>query len=82
MKRGEDVDIRRALGTGNEESEREWESVVKELEEVDGVRERARRAEERVSKAREGGATEKIQQNTNGTEEKEKAEQRRPKFMM
>lgn len=96
MKDGEEVDVRKALGTGDEEAEREWEEMMKELESTDGVVEgwkrkeekRKAKAEERA-RAREGGGRKQEQdpQNQNGTEPAQKAEDnptgdRRPKFMM
>ncbi|SMR50590.1 unnamed protein product [Zymoseptoria tritici ST99CH_1A5] len=35
VKNGEDVDVKQALGTGDPEHEKEWEQVMKELEETD-----------------------------------------------
>ncbi|KAI4260090.1 MAG: hypothetical protein LQ352_000469 [Teloschistes flavicans] len=35
VQRGEDVDVKGLLGTGNPEKERAWEEVIKELEEED-----------------------------------------------
>ncbi|KXL44280.1 hypothetical protein M433DRAFT_34747, partial [Acidomyces richmondensis BFW] len=35
VRRGEEVDIRKALGTGNPEAEAEWEEAMKEIEVTD-----------------------------------------------
>ncbi|KAI4279274.1 MAG: hypothetical protein LQ337_000410 [Flavoplaca oasis] len=35
VQKGEDVDVKGLLGTGNPENEKEWEQVIKEIEEGD-----------------------------------------------
>jgi Family of unknown function (DUF5321) len=35
LQRGEEVDVEKALGTGDEAQEREWEDALKELEDED-----------------------------------------------
>ncbi|KAG7009886.1 hypothetical protein G7Y79_00001g001580 [Physcia stellaris] len=35
VQRGEEVDVEGLLGTGDEEKEREWEEVIREIEEAD-----------------------------------------------
>ncbi|KAL8759066.1 MAG: hypothetical protein Q9199_001020 [Rusavskia elegans] len=35
VQKGEDVDVKGLLGTGNPEKEKEWEQVIKEIEEED-----------------------------------------------
>ncbi|OCL04203.1 hypothetical protein AOQ84DRAFT_391716 [Glonium stellatum] len=37
VQRGENVNVEKVLGTGNKESEREWEDVLKELEEEESL---------------------------------------------
>ena len=82
VKNGEEVDVRRALGTGDPKAEEEWEEVIKELESTDMLLEgRKKREAKRAAKAaaREGSAT------TEQAEEKRKVEgakDGRPKFMM
>lgn len=54
VKNGEEVDVKRALGTGDPEQEKEWEQVVKELEETDMLLEgRNKREAKRAQKAEE-----------------------------
>ncbi|KAL8683280.1 MAG: hypothetical protein Q9186_000782 [Xanthomendoza sp. 1 TL-2023] len=51
VKRGEDVDVKGLLGTGNPEKEKEWEEVIKEVEEEDRLwQAKARRLEKRDAK--------------------------------
>jgi hypothetical protein len=51
VKNGEDVDVKKALGTGDQEHEREWEQVMKELEETDMLMEgRKKREAKRAQK--------------------------------
>ncbi|KAF2814747.1 uncharacterized protein BDZ99DRAFT_370251, partial [Mytilinidion resinicola] len=37
VKRGEDVDVERVLGSGDEAKEREWEEVLREIEEEEAL---------------------------------------------
>ncbi|ODH39913.1 hypothetical protein ACO22_01742 [Paracoccidioides brasiliensis] len=37
LQKGEDVDVKRLLGTGNEMKEREWEEVLKEIEQEESL---------------------------------------------
>ncbi|PGH17136.1 hypothetical protein AJ79_01274 [Helicocarpus griseus UAMH5409] len=37
LQRGEDVDVKRLLGTGDEAKEREWEEVLKEIEQEESL---------------------------------------------
>lgn len=82
VKNGEEVDVKRALGTGDPKAEEEWEEVIKELESTDMLLEgRKKREAKRAAKAaaREGG------QHVPAADEKDKSEianDRRPKFMM
>ncbi|KAL8817466.1 MAG: hypothetical protein Q9223_003708 [Gallowayella weberi] len=57
VQRGEDVDVRGLLGTGNPEKEKEWEEVIKDVEEEDRLwQANARRREKRDAKRAEGTA--------------------------
>ncbi|ETS80482.1 hypothetical protein PFICI_08011 [Pestalotiopsis fici W106-1] len=38
LQRGEEVDVEKALGTGDAEQEKEWENVLREIEQDDGIR--------------------------------------------
>jgi hypothetical protein len=93
VKNGEDVDVRKALGTGEEEAEREWEEVIKELEDTDGVAEgwrkraeKRRLKDEQKARDREGGsaATPKDDRKADSSagESPESQAETRPKFMM
>ncbi|KAL8708207.1 MAG: hypothetical protein Q9220_006877 [cf. Caloplaca sp. 1 TL-2023] len=53
VQRGEGVDVKGLLGTGNPEKEREWEQVIKELEEEDRLwQAKARRRQNKESSIR------------------------------
>ena len=81
VKNGEEVDVKRALGTGDPKAEAEWEEVVKELESTDMLLEgRKKREAKKAAKAaaREGGQSTPVEEK-DGTE---KTNDRRPKFMM
>jgi len=92
VKNGEEVDVRKALGTGDEEAEREWEEMVKELAETDTVVEGwKKKAEKRKMKEearhREGGGPKEVKGKggTKNIDEKDagsKTDEKRPKFMM
>ena len=93
VKDGEDVDVKRLLGTGDEKAEKEWEEVMQELESTDMLEEgRRKREAKRAAKAelkrarddetlsgreREGGGGDVAASSTAET-----AHERRPKFMM
>ncbi|KAK6197666.1 mitochondrial metal transporter [Pestalotiopsis sp. IQ-011] len=38
LQRGEEVDVEKALGTGDAEQEKEWEKVLREIEQDEGIR--------------------------------------------
>ncbi|KAL8851579.1 MAG: hypothetical protein Q9221_003511 [Calogaya cf. arnoldii] len=62
VQKGEDVDVRGLLGTGNPEKEKEWEIVIKEIEEEDrlwqsNARRRQKKAERTGSENSEDGST-------------------------
>lgn len=85
VKNGEDVDVKRALGAGDPEQEKEWEQVMKELEEADMLLEgRNKREATRVHKAEERRLKDESRQRStdapDGTTEPAKAT--RPKFLM
>ena len=80
VKNGEEVDVRRALGTGDPKAEEEWEEVIKELESTDMLLEgRKKRAAKKAEKA---AAREGVQSAVAEKDGAEKANERRPKFMM
>ena len=92
VKNGEEVDVKRALGTGDPQSEAEWEEVMKELEETDMLEEgrkkremkRAEKAEQRRLKDEER-LKEKDREGARGQDSGgggETADERRPKFLM
>jgi hypothetical protein len=81
VKNGEEVDVRRALGTGDPKAEEEWEEVVKELESTDMLLEGHKKREAKKAAkaaAREGGQSTPMEEK-DGTDE---TNERRPKFMM
>jgi hypothetical protein len=93
VKNGEDVDVRKALGTGEEEAEREWEEVIKELEDTDGVAEgwrnraeKKRLKDEQKARDREGGGVatpgDSGKADSSAEESQESQAETRPKFMM
>lgn len=51
LQRGEEIDVEKALGTGDETQEREWEEALKEIEEEDRVWQ-TNRQKKREAKAR------------------------------
>jgi hypothetical protein len=57
LSRGEEVDVERMLGTGDERMEKEWEEVLKEIEEDDVLwkaRQLQREAQEKIKEAAAG----------------------------
>ena len=81
VKNGEEVDVRRALGTGDPQAEAEWEEVVKELESTDMLLEGRKKREAKKAAnaaAREGGQTTPVEEK-DGTDN---TNERRPKFLM
>lgn len=91
VKNGEDVDVKKALGTGDPQQEAEWEEVMRELEETDMLAEgrkkreakRAEKAEQRRLKDEERAREREgpIRGPEKPTEENVANEQR-PKFLM
>lgn len=93
VKNGEDVDVKRALGTGDPQQEAEWEEVIKELEDTDMLAEgrrkrdaqRAEKAEQRRVKdedARSARAREGPSQSPQSDADPGSAKEQRPKFLM
>ena len=86
VKSGEDVDVKRLLGTGDEVAEKEWEEVMREVESTDmlweGKKKReakqAAKAEER--RRREERAAAKEAEGSLGATQT--VNERRPKFLM
>ncbi len=81
VKNGDDIDVKRILGTGDPQSEAEWEEVVKELESTDMLLENRKKREAKQAAqaaAREGGKPTVVEEK-NGAE---KPNERRPRFMM
>ena len=93
VKNGEDVDVRRALGTGDPQQEAEWEEVIKELEKTDMLAEgrkkreakKAEKAEQRRLKDEEKAEAKRREGSPRAEEnegEKSSANEPRPKFLM
>ena len=94
VKNGEDVDVKKALGTGDPQQEAEWEEVMKELESTDTLlegrkkrdakraekEERRKLREEEIIKAREREGPRQAQGHE--VEGGQTANERRPKFLM
>ncbi|CAK4030607.1 unnamed protein product [Lecanosticta acicola] len=90
VKDGEDVDVKKALGTGDPQQEKEWEQVIQELEETDMLIEgrkkreaqRAERAAQRQQEdeARSQSRRSKSETSTSGSTGAGDAS--RPKFLM
>lgn len=88
VKNGEEFDVKKALGTGDPEQEKEWEQVVQELQNTDMLWEgrkkrdakRAEKAEERWLKEEEKRRAD--QSGTSSGEASGQANASRPKFLM
>lgn len=77
LQRGEEVDVEKALGTGDEVQEREWEEAIREIEEEDrlwqssnqkkrqareeGIEESARKADENSASAVDDDVDERVE---------------------
>lgn len=89
VKDGEDVDVKKMLGTGDAQAEKEWEEVMRDLENTDALAEgqkrreakRAAQAEERKEKEKLA-AKERDAMVNDGSATAEATKERRPKFMM
>ena len=87
VKNGEEVDVKRALGTGDPEAEKEWEEVVKELESTDmlleGKKKREAKRAEQEERRRMRLEDEEIMNARQGEGATgESASGRRPRFVM
>ena len=92
VKNGEEVDVKRALGTGDPQSEAEWEEVMKELGEANTLWEgRQKREAKRAEKAEQVRLREqeklKARQREGSPQAEENdaaksANERRPKFLI
>lgn len=59
LQKGEEIDVEKALGTGDETQEREWEEALREIENEDRVWQTSRqRRREEKARAREEAARE------------------------
>lgn len=82
VKSGEDVDVKKALGTGDPDQEKEWEQVIQELENTDMLWEgRKKRDAKRVEKAEERRLKDEEKKRST-TEPSEPANTSKPKFLM
>ncbi|KAL8972078.1 MAG: hypothetical protein Q9183_000733 [Haloplaca sp. 2 TL-2023] len=59
VQRGEEVDVKGLLGTGDPEKENEWEQVIKELEEEDRLWQSNARRRQKKEEAQRSGKDEK-----------------------
>ncbi|KAK5123295.1 hypothetical protein LTR85_002725 [Meristemomyces frigidus] len=85
VKDGEDVDVKRLLGTGDAESEKEWEEVMKELESTDMLWEGKRKREaKQAAKAEQRRLKEEkaARDREASPVARDAANERRPKFLM
>lgn len=90
VKDGEEVDVKRLLGTGDAESEREWEEVMKELESTDmlweGKKKReakqAAKAEQRRLKEEQAARDREASPVASTSGPADAANERRPNFLM
>ncbi|KAK4508313.1 hypothetical protein PRZ48_002051 [Zasmidium cellare] len=88
VKNGEDIDVKKALGTGDPDQEKEWEQVIQELQNTDMLWEgrkkrdakRAEKAEERRLKDEEKKRAGQSEGSTG--EPSGQANTSRPKFLM
>jgi len=79
VKNGADVDVRSTLGTGNPEREKEWESVISEMENTDMLLEgKRKRQDQRLARGDAGHAKEQEVQGGKNA----KSEAPKPKFLM
>ncbi|KAK4547212.1 hypothetical protein LTR36_001434 [Oleoguttula mirabilis] len=90
VKNGEDVDVKRLLGTGDQQSEQEWEEVMKELESTDMLWEgkvkreakQAAKAEQKRLKDEKAARDREASPVASEATPAEAASERRPKFLM
>ncbi|KAH9826792.1 Family of unknown function (DUF5321) [Teratosphaeria destructans] len=81
VRRGENVDVKGLLGTGDAKAEAEWEEVVRELEETDLLWERRKREESKRKKEEEPVNLQQ-KEREGGEDDVVKMEGRRPRFLM
>ncbi|KAL8766122.1 MAG: hypothetical protein Q9209_007020 [Squamulea sp. 1 TL-2023] len=67
VQRGEDVDVRGLLGTGDPEKEKEWEQVIKEIEEEDRLWQANARRRQKKREASNQSASSKDGKTSNKT---------------
>lgn len=91
LQRGEEVDVEKVLGTGDEVQEREWEEALKEIENEDRMwqtnkqkrkEERARAREEAAREATRDTASpvnDDIEQHAKAEDETQEGRERRPR---
>ncbi|EMC94461.1 hypothetical protein BAUCODRAFT_124085 [Baudoinia panamericana UAMH 10762] len=83
VQNGEDVDVKKELGTGDPEKEAEWEEVMREVAETDQVAESRRKLEERkLKKAEERRQRDEERKRQREREASPGLRKGRPKFMM
>ncbi|KAF2210947.1 hypothetical protein CERZMDRAFT_99117 [Cercospora zeae-maydis SCOH1-5] len=85
VKRGEDVKVEEALGTGDQEQEKEWEEVIQELERTDMLwQNRKKRDAKRTDKAEQAQSTDEPRGNSSqdGNTAQDKISKSSPKFLM
>ncbi|KAK3073966.1 hypothetical protein LTR53_003970 [Teratosphaeriaceae sp. CCFEE 6253] len=84
VKRGEinDEEVKRALGTGDRETEQEWEDVVREVEETDQLAEGERRREEKRRVKAEDRKRREDEEKANASPVAAERGPGRPKFLM
>ncbi|MCJ1307841.1 hypothetical protein MMC25_001489 [Agyrium rufum] len=77
VQKGEDVDVERILGTGDEEKEKEWEEVMKEIQEEDRLW-RTRKEKKEAREQRKLEAQEREKEDGKGETEKDIGATTRP----
>ncbi|KAM3415613.1 hypothetical protein BST61_g9134 [Cercospora zeina] len=85
VKRGEDVNVKKVLGTDDQEQEEEWEEVIQELERTDMLwQNRKKRDAKRVEKAEQAQSKDEQRENSSqdGKTAQDKIPKSNPKFLM
>ncbi|EME87957.1 uncharacterized protein MYCFIDRAFT_213086 [Pseudocercospora fijiensis CIRAD86] len=83
VRNGEEFDVKKALGTGDPEQEKEWAQVMEELENTDMLLEsRTKKEAKRAEKAEERRRREEIRARTESSEAPESSKKPTPKFLM
>ncbi|KAL9088030.1 MAG: hypothetical protein Q9165_006371 [Trypethelium subeluteriae] len=78
VQRGEDVDVRKELGTGDERREKEWEEVMKQVAKEDEVF--AKRKRKREAKAKAEEQADRNRQDLAGSEESTTGDETNAKY--